>query len=51
MQIGLAQGSDYSDTLYDIKKNTSADGRLIYIPNDAIFEVKYFDVDIVGAIK
>ena len=51
VQVGLAQGSDYSDTVYDIKKNTSADGRLIYIPNDAIFELKYFDVDIIGAIK
>jgi len=51
VQIVQANGSDYSDTTYNIKQNTSADGRLIYVPEDTILEVKYLNNDIVGVVK
>ena len=51
VQIGLSTGSDYSDTPYDLRRNMSADGRLIYVPHDSVLEVKFYDIDINGAIR
>jgi hypothetical protein len=51
VQVRQASGSEYSDIGYNIKKNTSADGRLVYVPEDTILELKYLDADIIGAIK
>jgi hypothetical protein len=51
VQVLQANGSDYSDTTYNVKENTSADGRLIYVPEDTVLEVKYLNNDIVGVVK
>jgi len=51
VQIVQSTGAEYADTSYHVKKNMSADGRLVYVPEDHILEVKYYDVDIVGAVK
>jgi len=41
----------YSQVVFDIAKNTSADGRVITPPQTHIFELKYPNLDIVGTIK
>ncbi len=51
VQITQASGAEYSDTSYRIKNHMSADGRMIYVPEDSVLEIKYYDVDIVGAVK
>ncbi len=43
-------GSPYSSLDYDIKGNSSKDGRVIYAPRTAVFELKYPEVDIKGKI-
>ena len=44
-------GTDYSSVDFDIKENTSLDGRLVGIPMDHIFEFKFPNLDIVGKVK
>ena len=44
-------GSDYSSATINFDKYKSADGRILYVPEDAILELKYPDTDIVGTIK
>ncbi len=44
-------GAPYSEVLFDIKKSTSPDGRVITPPSEYIFELKYPNVDIKGTIK
>ena len=44
-------GSLYSSFSYDVRGNTSPDGRLILGKSDIIFEVKYPDSDIVGTVR
>ena len=44
-------GSAYSSFSYDVRGNTSPDGRLILAKEDVIFEVKYPDSDIVGTVR
>ena len=44
-------GSNYSDVFYDIKSNTSQDGRTIFAPENYIFEIKNEDLDIKGTVK
>lgn len=43
-------GSQYSSIPFDIVSNSSADGRLLVAPPDAVFEFKFPSVDIVGTI-
>jgi hypothetical protein len=43
-------GALYSNISYDIEANTSADGRLLTIPIDSAFEVKFPSSDVVGTI-
>lgn len=43
-------GGLYSDLSYDLDKNRSADGRYIEMPSNVIFEIKYPNDDIKGAI-
>ena len=43
-------GSPYSSLDYNIKENSSKDGRVIYAPRTAVFELKYPEVDIKGRI-
>ena len=44
-------GSLYSGFSYDIKSNTSPDGRIILAQDNVVFEVKYPDSDIVGTVR
>mgnify|MGYP003148607292 CR=1 FL=1 len=44
-------GSAYSTFSYDVKGNTSPDGRLILAKENVIFEIKYPDSDIVGTVR
>jgi hypothetical protein len=41
----------YSQVVFDIAQNTSADGRVITPPQTHILELKYPNLDIVGTIK
>lgn len=50
IEIVNKYGGSYSDYKYDIDMNTSADGRYIEIPEDTVFEIKFPDDDIRGAI-
>ena len=51
IEIFSTKGADYSDISFDIEKNMSADGRMLYIPDDHIIEFKYPTSDIRGTIK
>jgi hypothetical protein len=44
-------GSAYSSFSYDVKGNTSPDGRLILAEENVVFEIKYPDSDIVGTVR
>ena len=44
-------GAQYSNVRFSINKNFSPDGSLLMCPKNAIFEVKFVDVDIEGKIK
>ena len=43
-------GGVYSDLKYDVDQYRSADGRYIEIPGNVLFEIKFPDQDIRGAI-
>jgi len=47
--FGTDGGFDYSGTRFDVRANTS--NNIIYCPDDAIFEIKYPNRDIVGVAK
>ena len=51
IEVERKTGSLYSSFSYDVKGNTSPDGRLILGRDDIIFEVKYPDSDIVGTVR
>ena len=44
-------GSNYSSTILEINNNLSPDGTYLVVPKNAILEIKYADVDIVGKIR
>ena len=44
-------GPNYSGTEIEINKNMSPDGTYLIAPKNAIFEIKFPDVDIVGKIR
>lgn len=43
-------GGEYSSIIYDTTEYRSADGRYIEIPENVIYEIKFPDIDIKGAI-
>lgn len=51
INIKRKDGSLYSSFSYDIKSNTSPDGRLILAQDNVAFEVKFPDSDIVGTVR
>tara|TARA_R110002020_G_scaffold50761_3_gene143456 strand:- start:2649 stop:4439 length:1791 start_codon:yes stop_codon:yes gene_type:complete len=51
VQIVRKFGAGYSSVQYDIDSNTTADERLVRIPENLIFEIKNLDSDIVGEIR
>lgn len=51
IKIVNKNGSNYSSTQFDINENTSPDGSSIITPRNAVAELKFPTVDIVGKIK
>ena len=51
VKIVNKSGSNYSAVQFDINENTSPDGSSVIIPKNAVAELKYPSVDIVGKIK
>jgi len=50
-KIVLKIGGNYSETYFDFQQETSVDGRMIKIPQNAVLELKYPNVDIKGVIR
>lgn len=50
IQVVNKYGGVYSDLTYDLDKNRSADGRYIEVPENVIYEIKFADQDIKGAV-
>ena len=44
-------GDSYADISFDINNNLSPDGRYVSIPKNVIWEIKFPNIDIKGAIK
>ena len=44
-------GDAYSDISYNVQANTSPDGRMVYFPQNVIYEIKYPDIDIKGEVR
>ena len=51
LAIVLKIGGNYSETYFDFQQETSVDGRMIKIPQNAVLELKYPNVDIKGVIR
>ena len=51
VKIENITGGFYSNIGYNVFENLSPDGRILYIPEDSVFEVKFVNEDIKGAIK
>ena len=51
VKIVIKTGDAYSSYSIDIDDHTSPDGRMIYIPEDTIYELKFPRTDIKGTIK
>ena len=44
-------GANYSSLSFDINSNISPDGRYLVIPKNVVYEIKYPNLDIRGAVK
>jgi hypothetical protein len=51
VNMSTRTGGKYSDTRFNLRANTSPDGRYINIPKNCIWEIKYLSEDINGVIK
>jgi hypothetical protein len=51
VKIFLKSGGNYSTASIDIDKNISPDGSYLAVPNNAILELKFPDVDIIGKVR
>ena len=51
VEITNETGGLYSDDSVDIKHYVSADGRILYAPENAVYELKYPNLDIKGTVK
>ena len=49
--IFIKSGGDYSESSIEIEKNLSPDGSYLAVPNNAIMELKFPDVDIIGKAR
>ena len=43
-------GGEYSNIGYNIRENTTSDGRYINVPKNVALEIKFLDTDIKGTI-
>tara|TARA_R110002020_G_scaffold149972_4_gene326478 strand:+ start:11729 stop:13531 length:1803 start_codon:yes stop_codon:yes gene_type:complete len=48
MEFYGVNGGPYSDIEYDFIKNTTSDGRFITIPQNYVFEIKFYSTNITG---
>jgi len=51
VKIAFKSGGLYSDETININDYVSADGRILYAPDNVIYELKYPNLDIQGTIK
>ena len=51
VSINVKQGANYSTTTFNVNDNLSSDGRSILIPRNAIYEIKFPNIDIKGAVR
>jgi len=51
VKVVSKQSGNYSSAAIDINDNLSADGSYIVVPNNAILELKYPEVDIIGKVR
>lgn len=51
VKIFMKTGTDYSNSSIDINSNLSGDGSQLIVPNNAILELKFPEVDIVGKLR
>jgi len=51
VKLELQTGGLYSDETLNLQEYISADGRILYAPENTIYELKYPDLDIKGTIK
>ena len=51
VNISLKAGGNYSDIRFNVRANTSPDGRYVEIPKNCIWEVRYLKRDINGVIR
>jgi hypothetical protein len=51
VKITNESGGLYSDQVLNLKQYMSADGRILYAPENTVYELKYPDLDIKGTIS
>lgn len=51
LEIKSQQGAQYAYSSYDFVNNLTADGRRVQIPNNAVFELKFPNVDVKGSVR
>ena len=51
VEITNQSGGLYSDEVLNLKEYISADGRILYVPNNTVYELKYSNLDIKGTIR
>ena len=51
VKVVSKQSGNYSSAAIDINDNLSADGSYIVVPNNAILELKYPEVDVIGKVR
>lgn len=51
VNVSLKSGGRYSDIRFDVRSNTSPDGRYVDIPKNCVWEVRFLQQDINGVIK
>jgi hypothetical protein len=51
VEVKQLYGGSHADIAFDVDGNTSADGRLVKVPEDIIWEIKFPNIDIKGVVK
>ena len=51
VEIKNLSGGRYSDEVLNLKQYISADGRILYAPENVVYELKYSNLDIEGTIR
>ena len=51
VSVHKKSGNKYAEISFDINNNLSPDGRYVVIPKNVIYEIKYPNKDIKGAVK